>query len=182
MNAVTSSQLTADEVFGILSSDRRRMVLSYLREHGPSGTMDELAEQIAAWENDVAIDELTSQQRKRVYVSLYQTHLPKLAEAEIVDYDVDEGTVQLTELATEIDAFLTPQRASGYPWRLHYLVLIVGGGALMAFGALATSVIGSLVLIWIAAGIIAGCVVTVIAQYWYCRRERVSVPVELTPP
>jgi hypothetical protein len=144
--------------------------------------MDELAEQIAAWENDVEVGELTSQQRKRVYVSLYQTHLPKLAEAGIVNYDVDEGTVELAELATEIDAFLTPQRASRYPWRLHYLVLVVGGGALMALGALATPIVGSAVLVWIAAGVVAGCLVTVLVQYWYCRRQRVSVPVELTPP
>jgi hypothetical protein len=158
------------------------MVLSYLRERGPSGTMDELAEQIAAWENEIEVEELTSQQRKRVYVSLYQTHLPKLAEAGIVDYDVDEGIVRLTDLATEIDAFLTPQRASQYPWRLHYLVLIVGGGALLALGALATPIVGSAILVWMTIGIVAGCVATVAIQYLYCRRERVSVPVELTPP
>lgn len=57
-------------------------------------TQGELAEHIAAVENDVDRSEVTSTQRKRVYISLYQSHLPKLEEAGAIDFDENRGTVE----------------------------------------------------------------------------------------
>ncbi|MFB6302108.1 MAG: ArsR family transcriptional regulator [Haloferacaceae archaeon] len=91
-----------DLVFGILQNERRRRVLRYLQEH-ESTTQGELAEHVAAIENDVPRKSLTSTQRKRVYVSLYQSHLPKLRDAGAVEYDADRGTV---ERVPETDEFL----------------------------------------------------------------------------
>jgi len=157
------------------------MVLYYLRRHDDSATVNELAEQIAAWENDVEIDELTSQQRKRVYVSLYQTHLPKLAETEIVDYDVDGGEVRLTDQANDVDVFLGSDTGQTYPWRRHYLALVLLGGTLLALGLFATPVLGSSLVLWLAGGVVVGYLVTVAIEYRHYRKQQSEVPEELAP-
>lgn len=92
-----------DVIFGILQNERRRRVLRYLREQEAT-TQGELAEHLAAIENDVSLESVTSTQRKRVYVSLYQSHLPKLDEAGAIAYDSDRGTV---ERVPGTDEFLT---------------------------------------------------------------------------
>jgi len=181
MTASNTTSLASDEVFEILSSQRRRMVLYYLRTHDEAATVNELAEQIAAWENEIDIEELTSQQRKRVYVSLYQTHLPKLAETNIVDYDVDEGSVRLTEQAGEIDGFLKPKDSSSYPQKRHYIGIILVGGIAMILGVLGTSILGTGLLVWLAGGLIVGYLVTVAVEFWHHREEQDEIPVELVP-
>ncbi len=85
-----------DEVFELLSNRRRRAALQYLRmATDGTTTLDELATNIAAAENDVEPAQVTSQQRKRVYVSLYQCHLEKLDSCGIIDYQKDRGTIVL---------------------------------------------------------------------------------------
>jgi DNA-binding transcriptional ArsR family regulator len=177
----SSTTLASDQVFEMLSSQRRRMVLYYLRKHEATASITDLAEQIAAWENEVEIDELTSQQRKRVYVSLYQTHLRKLAETDLVDYDVDAGTVRLTEHATEIDTFLTPTQRSSYPSKRHYIGGVLVGGTAMILGMLATTVLETSLLVWLAGGLIVGYLAMIIVEYWHFREERTDIPLELVP-
>lgn len=93
--------LPQDVVFGLLSAERRRRLLVFLDEIDGETTLNEAAEVIAAEENDVAVSELTSDQRKRVYVGLYQSHLPKLADAAVIEYDRDRGTIALNEAVAE---------------------------------------------------------------------------------
>jgi len=49
------------------------------KQHDDDARVRDIAEQLAAWENDVEIPEVTYKQRKRVYTALHQSHLPKLA-------------------------------------------------------------------------------------------------------
>lgn len=125
-------RLSQDLIFDVLSSARRRYVLYYLREHEGRAEVTELATQIAAWEYDRAVDDLTSQQQKRVYVSLYQTHIPKLADIGIVDYDQDAGVVELTDRAGDVEAFFSPQPQETRPWQLYYLVLAAASGLILS--------------------------------------------------
>lgn len=98
--------LSRDTIFELLSNSRRRFVIHYLRHTDGQVQLTDLAGELAAWENDVAVEELTSQQRKRVYVSLYQTHVEKMNDAGVIDYDSDAGLVRLTDNASELFAFL----------------------------------------------------------------------------
>jgi len=84
-----------DETFALLQNRRRRLVLASLREH-ESTTQGDLARHIAAIENEIPEEAVTSTQRKRVYVSLYQAHLPKLDDFGAIDFDTDRGTVERT--------------------------------------------------------------------------------------
>ncbi len=95
-------QLPKDVVFGLLSNQRRRWVLRYLAENGPNATLGALAEHIASIENDKPVAAINSSERKRVYVCLYQNHLPKLDGANVIDYNQSRGTVQLNAEADQI--------------------------------------------------------------------------------
>jgi hypothetical protein len=123
------STLDQDVVFDVLSSPRRRYAISILNRRGEPMELTELAEEVAALEADTTVDELDKQQRKRVYVSLYQTHVPKLEEVGIVDYDPDAGTVTL---ADDADA--------AYPWPQYYLAVSVVASTALAAAVLDVSV------------------------------------------
>lgn len=92
-----ASRLPRDEIFEILRASRRREVLLYLDAHGGEATIGTLAEHVAARENDVDRSDLTTSQRKRVYVGLYQMHLPKMDGIGVIEWDKDRGTVRLLD-------------------------------------------------------------------------------------
>ncbi|WP_076607940.1 DUF7344 domain-containing protein [Natronorubrum thiooxidans] len=95
-----------DEIFHLLQNERRRMVLRYLRGTEGPVRMRDIAEQVAAWEHDTTVQELTSTQRQRVYIPLYQSHLSKLDTAGIIDYQQNRGIVVRKPLADQIDQYL----------------------------------------------------------------------------
>jgi hypothetical protein len=103
--SATPSPERLDRTFTILQNHRRRLILEYLREHD-STTQGDLARHVAAVENDVPESAVTSTQRKRVYVSLYQAHLPKLDEFGAVDFDRDRGTVERTPRTDDLLRYL----------------------------------------------------------------------------
>lgn len=106
-NLGDESQLTDDQVFWVLSNRRRRDILQYLREHGGTASLGELAEYIAAKENEKSVQQLSSDERKRVYVGLYQNHLPMMDDMDVVNYDDDRKTVELRDTVTDLEAYLT---------------------------------------------------------------------------
>lgn len=120
-----------DEVYELLSNHRRRYVLHHCKRAEGPVTLSELAEQVAAWEHDKAVSEITSAERKRVYTSLQQTHLDRMAEAGIIEFDGDEVT--LTEKAEELDVYLDIVPSGSIPWGVYYLGLS-GLAAVVLFG------------------------------------------------
>ena len=91
------------EALTILSSERRRQTIEYLADQPPDTPIpgSDLAEAVAAMEHDCTVNELTSQQRKRVYISLHQQHIPTL-DASVVEYDPDRQEVTPTETPARI--------------------------------------------------------------------------------
>jgi DNA-binding transcriptional ArsR family regulator len=128
-----SDGLSEDTIFSILSNERRRYVLHYLDRVEPEAELSDLTEQVAAWENGVDVADLTYDQRKRVYTSLHQTHLPKLDDAGVVDYDRDRGTVAVAAGAADLDAYLSAVGDGGRRWSRRYLTL--SALCLVAFAA-----------------------------------------------
>lgn len=110
-NASTTSdeqpaELSKDELFHLLQNQRRRQVLVFLQDTDGEVNMRDIAEQVAAWENDTTIEALDSNERQRVYIALYQSHLPKLDEAGVLTYNQQRGIVSRTALADQLDAYL----------------------------------------------------------------------------
>lgn len=101
------TELSLDDVFGVLSNPRRRAAIHYLNDREDELIqLRDLAEQLAAWENDVAIEEVTYKQRKRVYTSLYQSHLPKMDDLSIVQFDKHRGTIEWTRWTAALGKYL----------------------------------------------------------------------------
>lgn len=99
-------RLSKAEIFELLSAERRQEVLQYLDGADGRVSVGELAEHIASLECDCERAELSSQQRKRVYVGLYQCHLPKMANAGVIDYNADRGFVALNESSVRLLEYL----------------------------------------------------------------------------
>jgi hypothetical protein len=111
------------ELFSILSSHRRRYAIHICKREGGPVSLSELAERVAAWELDKDRAELTSTERKRIYTSLQQTHLPTLAESGIIEYDGREA--ELTEGAERLEVYLDVVPGDSVPWAVYYLGLSV---------------------------------------------------------
>ncbi len=127
-------ELSYDECFDLLSNHRRRYTLHYLQENGDTASLGDLSEQIAAWENDTSVEELSYDERKRVYTSLQQVHLPRMDDAGVVAFDDREGTVELGPTAENLDVYLEVVDDWDVPWSLFYLGLsLVNVGVVGAY-------------------------------------------------
>lgn len=89
-------------LFSILSSERRRYALYCLQQYRNPMTLADLADEVARLETgEETVAAIPAEDVKTVYMMLYHTHIPKLADANIVDYDQDTDTVRLNyEFAT----------------------------------------------------------------------------------
>ncbi|WP_254547474.1 DUF7344 domain-containing protein [Halomarina pelagica] len=142
-------QLSLDTVFEILKNRRRRDILKYLWDHDGSANIGELAEHIAAMENGIEVNALSSAQRKRVYIGLYQCHLPKMDDAEIVDFDKHRGTIELREVADELTPYLTERTTSPASAPKGNLYLGLAIGVLVSGATLGAPVLGGVEpLVW----------------------------------
>ncbi len=127
-----SDTLSKGEIFEVLRNQRRRYVLQYLKQDGDPVELGDLAQQVAAWEYETTLDDVTPEQRKRVYTTLQQTHLPKMDEAGILRFDSDEGMIEPTDLTPDISIYLEIVPGEEFAWRELYLSLGAISCALVA--------------------------------------------------
>lgn len=99
------SVLLGDEsthrLFGLLSSRRRRYLLYHLRRAPDDAVdFDDAVERVLAWER--ADDDEASPEdahRHDVAVSFHHVHIPKLVEADVIEYDERSETIRYHEAA-----------------------------------------------------------------------------------
>lgn len=118
------------EIFSLLSNHRRRYAIHICKREEEPVTLGDLAEQIAAWELDKEITQINSDERKRVYTSLQQTHLPTLADAGMITFE--NGEVALTDRADDLDVYLDIVPGNSVPWGTYYLGLSGFGISVLA--------------------------------------------------
>ncbi|WP_083851135.1 DUF7344 domain-containing protein [Halogranum rubrum] len=113
--ASSEQPLSRDDVFHLLQNARRRGVVRYLSERDDDEVyeMRDIAAQVAAWENEKPIAQLDSAERQRVYISLYQGHLPKLAEKGVIEYNQSRGRVEPTPLLAQLESYVTTDTDAG---------------------------------------------------------------------
>ncbi|GGJ02237.1 hypothetical protein GCM10008995_09980 [Halobellus salinus] len=132
--ATTIGELSASEIHDVLRNDRRRLVLERLRTARDAETVSDLAEHIGGVEAGESPPPRNV--RQSVYVSLHQTHLPKLDELGVVDYDPDGKTVELAANARELRAYLEPATGeTGVSPVCYAGVGLLGGVALLGAAA-----------------------------------------------
>ncbi len=115
--------ISTDEVFALLSNGRRRHVLRFLSENDGEITLRELATAIAAEENGTDPVGVTYTQRKRLYTSLYQSHLPRMERSGVIEYNRNTGVVTLAPGAEEFEAYLEVVGKNEFTWSEYYLGL-----------------------------------------------------------
>ncbi len=111
---------TLDEgtIHDVLRNDRRRLVIESLREGGGTADVSDLAESIAARESGT--DPPPTNKRQSVYVSLHQTHLPKLDDLDIVAYDPNGREVELRDRVEEVEIYMEVVPKYGLSWGEFY--------------------------------------------------------------
>jgi len=129
------SHRNAEEtVFTLLSNDRRREVVRAFRKLEPPVSVGELAEHVAAAENEKSVAAVTSEERRRVYTALQQRHLDQLADAGIVEYERDQ--LVPTERIDELEMHLEVVGGDNIGWAEYYLGLsLVMGAVILAAAA-----------------------------------------------
>ncbi|SFR54252.1 hypothetical protein SAMN04487947_2115 [Halogeometricum rufum] len=117
----SEDRLEESEIHDVLRNDRRRLVLERLRSSEGSEAVSDLAEYIGSVESGETPPPRNV--RQSVYVSLHQTHLPKLDELGIVTYDSDAKTVALADAAHEVAVYMEVVPKYGISWAEYYLGL-----------------------------------------------------------
>ncbi|UPV73902.1 hypothetical protein M0R89_15330 [Halorussus limi] len=92
LDLVESDTVSVNTLFDVLRAERRRYVLSTLQSHETSMSLTDLAHEVAKRENGEASP--TTEAVTRVHASLYHVHIPKLKEANIIEYDQERRIVQ----------------------------------------------------------------------------------------
>lgn len=138
---------TTDVVYQTLSNQRRRSVLRALLT-AEQWTVRELTAYVAARECDVPVPELEYKQRKRVYTSLVQTHLPAMAKNDVVAYDKSRGTVARTASTETFTPYLTDRpvepASRDVSWGKRYLALATAFAVVAALGLFGVPPLGSM--------------------------------------
>lgn len=127
-----SERISRDELFQVLSNSRRRYAVHLLKQEDEDVELGSMATQIAAWENGNEISEVTGTQRKRVYTSLQQQHLPKMDDVGVVEFDKNRGVVEPTPSLEEVDLYFDIVRSKEIPWSEYYLGLSLVCASLVA--------------------------------------------------
>jgi hypothetical protein len=117
----TGRSPSRDETLEVLSNQRRRFVVHYLKRNGGRATVSELTDHVAGWENDKPSEAVTHRERKRVANALRQFHLPKMAEHGFLEYDAQRGTATLTETVSRTNFYIDSLTDDDIPWGLYYL-------------------------------------------------------------
>lgn len=115
------SAIQRDELFKLLGNERRRHAVEFLRRQEGPVSLDTLATNVAARETDQPVEAVTTRERKRVYTSLQQTHLPRMDEAGAVEFDKEQGTITPAASLGEVTLHLDVVSSSGLPESAVYL-------------------------------------------------------------
>ncbi len=87
--------MSIDGLFDMFANARRRMVLTELSNRQSDVAVETLARHVAAREADATVANVPESTVESVHVSLHHVHLPKLADAEFVEYDREDRSVEL---------------------------------------------------------------------------------------
>lgn len=134
--------LDEDTIFDLLGNERRRACLKRLQTAEGERPVRDLAREVA----DDVVDASTSPEdiHNSVYISLCQSHLPKLHTANIVEYDSEAKTVSRGSTFDQIEPYLETRTSTQEHWKY-----IIGASAVTALLLIAVFVGGPLVSIYV---------------------------------
>ncbi|MXV60833.1 hypothetical protein GS429_01850 [Natronorubrum sp. JWXQ-INN-674] len=170
-----SEELTRDEIFTVLSNRRRRWVLHFLKQRdGQRVDLRTLVDTVSAWEYDTSPEDLPWKKRKRIYTALRQSHLPKLADAGVIEYDRNRGEVVLTEDARTVRMYLEYVPENDIPWSQCYLALSGIGVTITALTWYSVYPFADLSGLALATILVAMFTASAVAHTYYTRHNRLG--------
>ncbi|WP_340100139.1 DUF7344 domain-containing protein [Salinibaculum salinum] len=93
--------LADDRLYRSIAARPRRRLLYYLLDTGET-TVGELAEVLVGWEATESGGMATREEYEQMAISLRHSHLPVLADANLVTYDPADGTMTNGEIAESV--------------------------------------------------------------------------------
>lgn len=163
-----------DEIFQIVSNQRRRHVVHYLRQQDRAVELRELSTQISAWENEEPPAAVTHDERRRVYTALRQNHLPKMDESGVVDYDADRGVIEPSDAMADVELYLDVVPESEIPRSEYYLGLGAVSAALLTVAWVDVPPFGALPDVAWAGLCVAALIASGAVDTYYDRQRRLG--------
>jgi hypothetical protein len=169
---IRSDSLPENVIHDVLSNSRRKNALRELRTRGGAVSVRDLSEAIAA--DETGESPAPRCVRESVYASLHQTHLPRLHELGVVEYDRTRKEVRACRGARDVERYMTVVTGYGFTWTELYQLLGIVTLCVVLAAQLGAPVVGAVdPLLWTSGALAAFAVVTV-AQLWAA--YRLSMP------
>ncbi|WP_436344233.1 DUF7344 domain-containing protein [Natronorubrum sp. FCH18a] len=89
-----------DTIFTLLSDQRRRYVVDALSEEEPPIALYDLVTPVVSLERGADPDDISADTIDEIATTLHHVHLPKLDDADVIDYATETNTV--TSAQTEV--------------------------------------------------------------------------------
>jgi len=96
----------ADSRFDVLSHARRRFVLVCLATYDDPLTLPDVADELAVFEYDARLPEISAEHVAAIRTDLYHVHVPRMADAGLVEYSQERELVALADAAEELVSHL----------------------------------------------------------------------------
>ena len=94
---------TAEQLFSTLAHERRQTIVSILRESDGSLSLKALGTEIVAREEGKDVAEIENETVEKALISLHHSHLPKLSDAGLLEYDRETHSIrENTQLDEEV--------------------------------------------------------------------------------
>ncbi len=124
---LTTEEIRPEQAFNLLANTRRRLVIETLIETTGPISLEELVDTVVRKEYGQPVPAVDPEIRESVYASLHQTHLPRLAEQQVIRYNRDHRTVELTTRGQQFEPLLKPTATGDQStyWPFLYLSLAV---------------------------------------------------------
>lgn len=174
------NNITEGTAYEVLSNERRRYVVYLLKQDGGSIAIGEMAEQVAAWEYDISVQQVMGDQRKRVYTALQQTHLPMMDDAELIAFDKDRGIVTPKPAVQEVKVYQESADAETTSWSEYYLGLSSVGALLVTGSVAGVPILDTVSMTLLATALITGFFAFSVG-HWFTHRE-IETQVTGKPP
>lgn len=99
--------LSTDTIFNLLSHQLRRELLRCLQDYDEPLALADAADELAVATNDVSsLTDVDPETVKQIYMALYHSHIPKLADYNVVEYDQERDMIVLADHMAQIDRLL----------------------------------------------------------------------------
>jgi hypothetical protein len=90
-------QDSGDPIASILDSPELRFLVLHLKRKGGRLETSFLGDELAAWREDTAVDEISPRTRKKHHIAFYHSYLKQLDDADFIRFHQDTKEIELTE-------------------------------------------------------------------------------------